>query len=93
MVYSYDKGKDVQTIASVNKDSLIKALAELTDEQKQTNAETYKAALAVGLSTTATQTEVDEATATIDEILNPPKTCDKSHSKALQRGDDERADR
>lgn len=77
MVYSYDIGKDVQTIASINKDGLLKALAELTEEQKKDNAETYKAALAVGLSTTATQTEVDEATATIDEILNPPKPATK----------------
>ena len=41
MVYSYDKGKDVKTIASVNKDSLLKALAELTEEQKRAIGEYY----------------------------------------------------
>lgn len=54
---------------SVNKDKLFTGLAQLTQSQIQANLQAYEAALQVAVDTGATQSDVNQQTAVVDEML------------------------
>lgn len=71
MIYSYDRGKDVQAVYDVNKDEFIKNFAVMFPKDKEDNAELYKKALKLGSGKHASQKDVDDTAAMLKEIADP----------------------
>lgn len=67
--YNPPASQGEQGTLAVNKDKLLSSLAQLTQSQIESNPQGYEKALQVAASTTATQKDVNEQWAVVDEML------------------------